>query len=205
VRYFEARLVVSGPDEVMTMVRDVTAKKRAEAARAGSEEALRQSERTFRPLIDAAPIGICVMTAQNRFATVNDAYCALTGYTREELLTREVVVGDLHPPEEREAHLAQLHTRRAERLSDPVEFTLLTKQGERRTVLGRGTTVAGPDGQSHRLGFVIDITARKQAEEALRHTSTALEQATRAKSAFLATMRCPRCCRAIPRGCATCC
>jgi PAS domain-containing protein len=105
VRYFEARLVVSGPDEVMAMVRDVTAQKRAEiaraaaeAARAGSEEALRQSERTFRTLIEAAPIGTCVMTAQGRFTTVNDAYCALTGYTREELLTGEVAVGDLHPP-----------------------------------------------------------------------------------------------------------
>src|SRR5206468_2243611 len=146
------------------------------------------SERTFRTLIEAAPIGICVMTAQDRFATVNDAYCALTGYTREELLTGEVVVGDLHPPDEREAHLAQLHTRFAQWLSDPVEFTLLSKQGERRTVLGRGTTVAGPDGQSHRLGFVIDITARTQAEEALRQTNTALAQATQAKSAFLATM-----------------
>jgi PAS domain S-box-containing protein len=165
-RYFEARHVVSGPDEVLCIARDITGLRRAERARAAGEAALRQSEERFRVLIEAAPVGICVMTTQDHFAAVNDAYCALTGYTREELLAG--VVGDLHPHEEREAHLAQLHARFAAGASDPVEFTLLTKQGERRTVLGRGTTVAGPGGPPQRLGFVVDISARKAMEEELR-------------------------------------
>jgi PAS domain S-box-containing protein len=164
--HFEARHVVSGPDEVLCIARDITELRWAERARAEGEEALRQSEDRFRVLIEAAPVGICVMTAQGHFAAVNDAYCALTGYAREELLAG--AVGDLHPPEEREAHLAQLQARFAAGSSDPVEFTLLTKQGERRTVLGRGVTVLGPSGQRQRLGFVVDISARKAMEEELR-------------------------------------
>src|SRR5579884_2425718 len=155
-------------------------------ARHQAEEGLRHSEQTFRLLMEAAPIGICVLNAQDRFEAVNDAYCALTGYTREELLAAQV--GDLHPPEERAAHMGRLHARSAAGRSEPVEFTLRTRTGERRTVLGRGATIMGADGQPRRLGFVVDITERKTAEEVLRRANAALERASRAKSAFLATM-----------------
>jgi PAS domain S-box-containing protein len=137
-------------------------------------------------VIEAAPIGICVFDAQDRFEVVIDAYCALSGFTREEVLAAEV--GDLHPPEERAAHLAQLHARTAAGSSEPVEFTLRTKTGERRTVLGRGATVTGADGLPRRVGFVVDITARKAVEEVLRRANSDLEQANRTKSEFLATM-----------------
>jgi signal transduction histidine kinase/CheY-like chemotaxis protein len=78
---------------------------------------------------------------------------------------------------------------------EPWEFTLLTGRGERRTVLSSGVTLTGPQGQPQRLAFLVDITDREQAEEAvrranadLRQANAALERATQAKSDFLATM-----------------
>jgi len=50
VRHFEARLVAAGDDEIMTIVRDITDQKRAEAALRRSERALRQSHRRIRQL-----------------------------------------------------------------------------------------------------------------------------------------------------------
>jgi PAS domain S-box-containing protein len=173
---------VAGPEgqtERLSFVVDITAHKQL-------EEALRQSEQTFRTVIEAAPISICVLNAYDRFEIVNDAYCALTGYAREELLAAEV--GDLHPPEERAADLAQLHARFAADRRGPVEYTLRTKTGERRTLLASGATIRTPDGPTRRLGFLVDITERKAAEEALRQANLELERANRAKSEFVATM-----------------
>jgi PAS domain S-box-containing protein len=147
---------------VIGVATDVTDRLRA-------EEALRQSEQAFRTLVEATPIGICTIDARGRLAAVNDAYCSLTGYVREELLHAQI--GDLHPLEEREAHMARWRARFAAGRHDSVEFTLLTKAGELRTALGSGVTVAGPDGQPQRLAFVLDITDRKRAEEELRHSA----------------------------------
>jgi PAS domain S-box-containing protein len=173
---------VAGPDGLplcLSFLVDITARRQMEEAR-------RASEQTFRTLIEAAPIGICVFDAQDHFEVVNDAYCALSGFTRQEL--RAAQVGHLHPPEERTAQLAHLRARTAAGSGEPVEFTLHTRTGERRTVMGRGATVTGADGQPRRVGFVVDITARKAVEEVLRRANADLERANRTKSEFVATM-----------------
>jgi len=146
-------------EQVILTFMDITARQQAEVA-------LRRSERRFRAVIEAAPIGICTVNVQFRFVAVNDAYCALSGYTREELLGRGV--SDLFPPEQRTALGDEWERRFAQDLREPVEYTLLTKSGERRAILGNGVTVSGPDGRPERLSFLIDITARQEAEEALR-------------------------------------
>jgi len=192
-RYFEARHVPSGPDEVVKISRDITAEKRAEFARAAAEaalvhgaEALRQSEQRWRTLIEAAPVGITLNDLHGRRVAVNDAFCRLSGYTREELVGAEAV--RIYAEEQREA-LRFGHAHCGPRSqTEPEEYTLITKSGDRRTILANGTTVAGPDGQLLCLSFHIDITERKTAEEALRQANAALKRSSQAKSAFLATM-----------------
>src|SRR5262249_1323434 len=95
-RSFEARHVPSGPDEVVTISRDITGPKRAEAARAAAEAApapsaaaLRRSEQSWRTLIEAAPVGITLVDRDGRRVAANDAFCALSGYAREELVGAE--------------------------------------------------------------------------------------------------------------------
>ncbi len=151
-----------------------------------AEEALRRGESRWRALIAAAPIGICTSDARGRIGAVNDAYCALLGYAPEELIGREVLC--LHPAEQREALRAEFDRRWRADVCEPREYTLLTKGGERRTILCKGVTVAGPEGQPERLCFVVDITGRVQMEEDLRQANAELEKASRAKSEFLATM-----------------
>jgi PAS domain S-box-containing protein len=151
--------------EIQCASRDITARKEA-------EEALRRSESRFRTLIAAAPIGICTTDAQNRLAAVNDAYCALTGYARDELVGAET--SRLIPAEQRAVLQAEFERRLAEDVREPLEYPLLTKGGERRTILGSGVAITGPDGHPERLSFVMDITARKRAEEALRQSETRL-------------------------------
>ena len=64
---------------LVSIITDITARKRA-------EEALATSEARFRVLVEGAPLGICILDEAGCFEDVNDAYATLLGYTREELL-----------------------------------------------------------------------------------------------------------------------
>src|SRR5205085_8957 len=130
------------------------------------EEALRQSEQYVRTLIEAAPIGISVLDEQGRFETVNDAFCALTGYTRDELTGREAIA--LAPPELREELWSTLRAQDAGGGSDHGEYEGVAKSGARRTGLSTWVQITGRDGRPRHLNFVIDITERKRAEEQMR-------------------------------------
>jgi PAS domain S-box-containing protein len=152
--------------QVLLTLTDITARQEAEAALQRSMEALRQSEQRWRTLIEAAPVGITLIDLQGRRVLVNDAFCSLSGYTHDELVGIEV--GRLYAEEQREAIMAGLRTLTDVGVAEQQEYTLHTKGGERRTVLVNGTTVMGAEGQHQRLAFVIDISARRQAEEALR-------------------------------------
>jgi two-component system, sensor histidine kinase and response regulator len=167
------------PTYLLVIVQDIDAHKAA-------EQALRASEQTFRTLIEAAPVGITLVDEHGHRVGVNDAFCALTGYARDELIGTEASA--IHEPEQREAIRSSLQRRLALGVTDRREITLRTKSGEQRTVLASGTTVTGAAGQPLWLSFFIDIMARQQMEDALRQANAALEKASTAKSAFLATM-----------------
>lgn len=49
------------------------------------EQALRASEKSFREIIEYAPIGMAIVALTGRFTTVNQTLCNIVGYTSEEL------------------------------------------------------------------------------------------------------------------------
>jgi PAS domain S-box-containing protein len=69
----EVRLAVLGEDEVMIMVRDITLRKRAEAA-------LRIAEENYRSIYENALEGIFQSNQEGRFISVNPAMARLYGY-----------------------------------------------------------------------------------------------------------------------------
>lgn len=60
---------------------DIEARKRAEIA-------LRESEERFRATFEHAAVGIVHVAVAGNFVRVNDRFCAITGFSREELLQR---------------------------------------------------------------------------------------------------------------------
>lgn len=50
------------------------------------ESALRASEKSFREIIEFAPIGMAIVSLEGRFKRVNQALCNIVGYSNEELV-----------------------------------------------------------------------------------------------------------------------
>ena len=138
--------------------RDVSVRKAAEVAMRTSEAGLRQ-------LVAAAPIGMAISTPEGIFEEVNASYGANFGYAREELIGRPVAT--VLAPESRAEAASALARRTEEDARDLGEWAVVTKNGERRTVLASGLTVLWTDGAPRRVSFTIDITERKQAERRL--------------------------------------
>lgn len=186
---------------VMAMIRDATARKEAEldrlrlareqAARVAAEqaaEALRQSEERFRTAFDHAPIGMDLVDLQGRFLQVNAAFCELTGYTEQELLTG--TFQDITHPDDLEADLALLGQLKAGEIpAYQMEKRYLRKDGRVIWGLVHASLVRDRHGAPlHTIGQIEDITARVEAEEALRAALDDAQAANRAKGVFLNMM-----------------
>jgi PAS domain S-box-containing protein len=65
---------------VQAVVRDLSARRRVDAA-------LRESEERFRVAFDAAAVGMALTSIDGRWLKVNGAFCEFVGYTAEELMT----------------------------------------------------------------------------------------------------------------------
>jgi PAS domain S-box-containing protein len=160
--------------EYQSVGRDISEQRRA-------EQALRRSEEGFRLLIEEAPEGIFLLDLAGNFVDVNSRGCALLGYTRGEILARNIrhmVVED-----DRESLPDQLTSVRAgSTLSGERQF--LRKDGS--LLPAEAIAKLLPDNRI--LAILRDISERKRAEEQLLESKAAAEAANEAKSQFLANM-----------------
>ncbi len=135
-----------------------------------AEERVRRSEERVRDLIRYAPTGVYeVDCGTGRFRSVNDALCAMVGYSREELLA--MTASDLLDDEGKACFADRM--RRAlsgEMLEASAEYRGLRKDGS--VIYGvLSTRITYRDGRPD-SAFVIahDVTERRRAEETLRRS-----------------------------------
>ena len=137
--------------------------------------------------MDSVGIGIhWTDFASGRFIHVNRYAAELLGYTTEELLQRSVSDIDPHFPQ-------AVYQEMAERIRQhgylKFETEQMTRDGSYVPVEMTVYYHAGDDVNPPRMiSFMLDITQRKQAEQALLEAKAAAESANLAKSAFLANM-----------------
>lgn len=149
-------------------IRDVSAQKAAEVA-------LRESESRFRNIFEAGPIGmVLIEVADGRLRDVNPAFCAMLGYTADELKLMTFV--DVTHPDSRPS------TQEAFR---KVVYNQLGMQGEEKKYLHKNgnviwgyrtvTKISSAAGRTNYvLAMVQDITDRKRVELALQESEASL-------------------------------
>ncbi len=155
--------------------------------RRATEERLRHSEERFRALIDASASVIWNTTAEGEMQPPQPRWGAYTGQTEEGYLGWGWI--DAVHPDDR-AMTAEAWARSVEeRVPYSITHRLLRHDGAWRDMEARGVPVFAADGSLREwVGTHTDITARREAEEAVERARQAAEAANRAKSQFIANM-----------------
>ena len=123
-------------------------------------ERLFASEARFRMLVDQAPDGIFIADHEGHYQDVNAAGCTMLGYSREEILRMSFV--DVLAPEE-QPRVAEEVARL--RLGTPVSSEWRFRRKDGSTFQGEVNGLMLSD--SRLLGFLRDITQRRQVEHEL--------------------------------------
>jgi PAS domain S-box-containing protein len=145
------------------MFEDITDRKLAETA-------LRDSRAKFTSAFEHASVGMALLSPEGRWLRVNQAVCELLGYTVDELLAR--TFQELTHPDDLEADLAYVRqTLAGERTTFQMEKRYIHRDGHIVWGLLSVSLVRASAGEPRFLiAQVVDITARKQAEVALRES-----------------------------------
>jgi PAS domain S-box-containing protein len=166
------------------IARDVTELRRAHTA-------LRESEERFHILADATPLMIWMTDTGRRCTWVNRTRLTFTGRT----LSQELGEGlsEVIHPEDRSRWSQHFSTACERHGPFDIEYRLLRENKEYRWVFDQGVPHFAADGTFlGYLGCCMDVTERKQAEEALETKFNELrstQEALRTQNAELATSR----------------
>jgi PAS domain S-box-containing protein len=155
-------------DGVVPSGYDITDRKRA-------DDALRRSEARFRNLYEHALAGIAVSDWDGRLQQCNPAFCALVGYSEQEL--RGMHFSALVHPDDRDPDRdSGLHA--GEVSAVEIENRYVHKNGQPVWVRKIISTVPDETGKpSQFFALAIDISERKRQEELLRESEARLQLA----------------------------
>lgn len=126
-----------------------------------AEEKLKKSEEKFRRIVETAGEGFVLMDQELKIVDVNNAYCQMIGYSREELKGRHVL--DLATDEFRSFMSAnrEMFLSREQR---NLEGEVVSKDGRVIPVLIHGSTLRDDHGKAiGNMAFVTDMTEHKKA------------------------------------------
>ncbi len=161
----------------LTIVRDITARKKAE-----------QNLRLLAKALNAAANAVIITDATGTIEWINQAFTTLTGYSKEEAIGKHSK--DLIESNQQDQAFFDELNRIV--LSGKVwkgEIIDKRKDGTLYVVEEIITPVTNARGEvEHLIGIMTDITERKEAERELLAAKEAAEEASRLKSAFLANM-----------------
>jgi PAS domain S-box-containing protein len=129
---------------------------------------LQEREAKIRRLVDANVVGVFIWDFDGRILEANDAFLRIVGYDREDLAAGRISWTALTPMDWRERDAQWIEEQKRIGLRPPIEKEYFRKDGRRVPIL-LGAASFG-ESESQGVAFVLDLTQRKAAEEALRQS-----------------------------------
>ena len=156
------------------------------ARREQAEAELREAKNRFELLFNSSPACILITRlSDDILIDVNEAYAALSGYSRAEVLGKTALgLNFWQKPEDRSQIVQALYEKG---FCEDIEVPLRKKDNSNFTGIVSAKIIP-LQGVPHMMSVIRDITYRKQAEKELLLAKEAAEAANLAKSRFLATM-----------------
>ncbi len=146
----------------LAIARDITDRKNA-------EEALRESEKKYRDLVETVT-NVGILVAQDgKLVFTNTAISDILGYSREELASYQNPFDLIHPGDRTmvlERHMKRL---KGEEAPEKYSYRIITRDGSIKWVEVTGVKFDWR-GKPATLNFFTDISERKRAEDALRES-----------------------------------
>ena len=153
-----------------------------------AEQTLRESAEQNRLLFESSPDAVVLFDAEGRIVRMNHSFETLSGLSTGQGIGQTIDTLGLLPPEqtERLANAVMQSLLQTNEYSS-VDIKIQRRSGELRNVSARvyGLLLQG---RQHFLASMRDITAEKQAEDAVRLANVELERTLRMKDEFLANM-----------------
>jgi PAS domain S-box-containing protein len=138
---------------------------------------LQEREAKIRRLVDGNIIGVVIAEFAGPIIETNDAYLEMLGYTRDDLGAGRLRWDALAPPEWHAVTQRAVAEIRATGRSTTYEKEFIRKDGTRVRALVGGA--AFEESRTQAVFFVIDVSERKRAEDALQRAHAELAHVSR--------------------------
>ena len=169
VEVYSGPIRLHGRELLYSIIHDITERKRA-------EEALQKSEERYRNLVETMNEGLAMADQDYVFTYVNETFCEMLGYRRDELIGHNLI--EFVHDDDKESMKEQMARRR---MGEAKRFDLVwrTKDGDKiYTIISPKGFFDAAGRFTGSLGVVTDITDRKQVEKALQKAHDRLENRT---------------------------
>jgi PAS domain S-box-containing protein len=169
-----ASLAYQTLESIEDLKEQIAARERAERA---ARELATGLEAKVRRLVDANIMGIFIWNLEGEIVEANEAFLRIVGYGRDDLVSGRMRWRELTPAEWRDADDRRMAELKASGIAQPYEKEYFRKGGGRVPVLVGGALFekGGDDG----VAFVLDLTERKRADDALHEAQAVLAHVTR--------------------------
>jgi PAS domain S-box-containing protein len=169
-----ASLAYQTLESIEDLKQQIAARERAERA---ARELATGLEAKVRRLVDANLMGIFIWNLEGEIVEANEAFLRIVGYGRDDLVSGRMRWRELTPAEWRAADDRRVGELKATGIAQPYQKEYFRKGGGRVPVLVGGALFeeGGEDG----VAFVLDLTERMRAEEALHEAQAVLAHVTR--------------------------